>query len=374
MTNSARRQGADVLESKTRRPVSKGRPTPRQRPRTPPGRRPVPRRALIAGSVVVVALLATAGVVLARRGSDGPPVAGEPVPTTSATPAAAQVWRDAAVADLRPLTGLVVNLGQGVNAWRSGTTSAHDAAAALDRFEVSLLAAQTAIDNRAPLAEAPRAVVDLRLTADLYLAAVRVARVATAQPDGALQDQLVLQFSRLRNLGDRAFDQANAELEPLLGAPREVEGVTIVRAPEVPDWVDMKLAAGPPLATPPSPVGTPRVYQSIRPTESAQDWIAHVRTLGIPSSAEQAAALRSGSVPQLGQLATLLTSASNDLFGSPDPRGERLIATRVQLGLLIDAEAARAAEASRLIKRTRLPAIAEALAAAGDLLWDTRLG
>ena len=282
-----------------------------------------------------------------------------------------------ALADLRPLTGLVVNLGQGLTAWRTGKTSAKDMGAALDRFDLALVDAQTAIDRRAPLPAAPRAVVDLRLTADLYLAAVRVGRAATEQPAGALRDQLVLQFFRLRNLGDRVFDQSDAELAPLLGAPREVEGVTIVRAPEVPDWVSIKLAAGPPLATAPLSVGSPRAYQSIRPTESVQDWVARTRALAIPSGAEEAAALRAGSLQQLGQLADRLTSASANLYGGPDPRGERLVSTRVQLGLLIDAEAARAAQSARLVKgtsRTRLGAVAYALAGAGDLLWDERLG
>jgi hypothetical protein len=332
-------------------------------------------RALAAATAA--ALVAAGGLALAVRGSGRPSATGDPLPTTTVPSAAAQAWKDAALADLRPLTGLAVNLGQGFTSWRTGKTSAKDMATALDRFDPALVDAQTAINSRAPLAAAPRAVVDLRLTADLYLAAVRVARVATDQPAGALREQLVLQFFRLRNLGDRVFDQADAELEPLLGARREIEGVTVVRAAEVPDWVPMKLAAGPPLASAPSSIGTPRAYQPVRPTDAVQDWVARVQALGIPSGAEEAATLRSGSMQQLGQLATRLTSASDALFGSPDPRGERLVSTRAQLALLIDAEAARAAQAARLLKRdehTRLTATAAALAGAGDLLWDARLG
>ena len=327
----------------------------------------------------VAAVLVTGGVALATRGGQdpSPAAAGPAAPTTSATPGDAEAWRDAALVDLRPLTGLVVNLGQGVNAWRTGSTPAKDAAAALDRFEVSLLEAQDAIGRRAPLAAAPRAVVDLRLTVDLYLAAVRSARVATDVPDAALQGQLVLQFARLRNLGDRLFDQANAELEPLLGAPRAMEGVTVVRAAEVPDWGAMKLAAGPPLAAPATGPATPRVYESARPTTSFEDWAALVRRAGIPSGTDEAAALRAGTTQQLADLAARLTTGSDALVSSPDPRGERLVATRVQLGLLVQAEAARAAEAATLLAgapRARLSTLALALARSGDQLWDARLG
>jgi hypothetical protein len=69
--------------------------------------------------------------------------------------------------------------------------------------------------------------------------------------------------------------------------------------------------------------------------------------------------------------------ASDHLYAVADPKGQRAVNTRVQLGLLIDSEASRAAEAARLATgapASALTKIAQTLALVGDELWDDRLG
>ena len=72
------------------------------------------------------------------------------------------------------------------------------------------------------------------------------------------------------------------------------------------------------------------------------------------------------------------TAAADQLYTAPDPRDERRVSTRVQLGLLVDAEAARAAQAATLlpqgVQRASLRTSAQRLALLGDRLWDPRLG
>ena len=68
-----------------------------------------------------------------------------------------------------------------------------------------------------------------------------------------------------------------------------------------------------------------------------------------------------------------LTASSDHLHASPDPVGERQLSARVQLGLLVQAEALRAAQVSRLAERALRPEaaeIAKVLALLGNGMWD----
>jgi len=284
----------------------------------------------------------------------------------------AQTWRDAALVDLRPLTGNVVQLGRAVTDWQAGRTSDADAAGALDALLPRLQEAEAAIEKRPELSGFPRAGEDFALTAALYLQAAHVARVATGVPVSPLRTQLQLQFSRLRDLADRYFDQAGAELEPVLGSPRQVQGVEVRRTAEVPDWRSNGLAVGPPLDAAATSTSL-RAYQDTRPQESFGDWAAEVRDADVPTAAEEIAGLNGDST---AALARRFVAASDRLYAAPDPRDERVVSTRLQLALLVHAEALRAAQAATLLpaQRTELLQVARQISSLGDRVWDPRLG
>jgi hypothetical protein len=332
------------------------------------------RRRPAGAATAALVLVVVAGVALVSSGGDGRTPRAASSPTASAAPA--QAWRDAALRDLRPLTSVVVRLGTTVNDWQSGKLAAKDAGRALDALAFSMQEARTAIGQRAPLTAAPRALDDLRLTAELYLQATRVASLATGLPGGPLQVQLQRQFSRLRDLADRFFDQTDVELRPLLGAPRDITGVEVRRSAEVPDWDSIGLAVGPPLAVP-GAATSPRSYQTTRPQQAFSAWKADVERAAIPSGTAEATALTGGTQHVLGDLAGRFVASSDALYARPDPAGERAVSTRLQLVLLVHAEALRAAQAAQLVPAgagTGLARVATALAVAADGLWDARLG
>ena len=318
----------------------------------------------VLGGIAVALAGASLAVALTSSG-------GSSAPRTSRV-TETQAWRDAALVDLRPLTGNVVQLGRTVTDWQAGRTSAADAAGALDGLLPRLAEAQAAIATRPRLSGFPRAGEDLALTAALYLQAARVARVATDVPVGPLRTQLQRQFFRVRDLADRYFDQAGVELEPVLGRARQVEGVEVRRTAEVPDWRSNGLAAGPPLdaTTPPTSL---RTYQETRPQESFADWATDVSDADVPTAAEETAGLHGDSA---AALARRFVAASDSLYAAPDPRDERVVSTRLQLALLVHAEALRAAQAATLLpaQRAALLQVANQLTALGDRGWDARLG
>ena len=123
-----------------------------------------------------------------------------------------------------------------------------------------------------------------------------------------------------------------------------------VRLPEeVPDWVAEGLAAGPPLDDPPPPAAAnPPLRQKTRPEESEGTWIAAVQRMAIPSDAALARAIDGRDTAALRTVAGLLVRFSEQLRAEPDPKGGRETSARVRLSLLVDADAARAAQVAAL--------------------------
>jgi hypothetical protein len=321
------------------------------------------------GGLAAALLLTIAGVVVLRQDTD------RATPTPAAS-AAARSWRDAALVDLRPLTGNVVSLGRTATDWQAGRVTAAVAGQALAVDLQRLAEARAAIGQQQPLPTVPRALSDFQVTAALYLEAARVLQQATEVPSGPLRIQLQHQFSRLRTLADRFFDQADVELQKVLGPPRAVEGVEIRRSADVPDWRSLDLAVGPPLDVAQQHTAL-RAYQASRPQVPFSEWQADVTAARVPSAIDERTAVLDGSAEQLRLMARQMVAAADVLHDSPDPTGERVVSTRIQLALLVHAEALRAAQAAHLVPTASLAGltqVAKELAGIADSLWDNRLG
>lgn len=327
-------------------------------------------------AVVVVVALAVTGIALAHHGGGSRHTASSdnPVPDPTPTTAAGR-WRAGVLSDFKPMDAVLVRLLQTLQGWGNGTVPAATARLELQDALPAVVATSTALQGRAAFPQAPFALSDYRAAARLYQASFRVELVATELPAGALQTQAVLTATRLRTLGDRAFDQANAELEPFDPRERTVDGVIVRKPAEVPDWRSIKLAAGPPLDVQPAPTA-PRSYQTTRPTSAASTWVEAVAALGVPSGSSERAVLLFGTASQLRDLARALVAASDGVHALPDPEGKRLDSTRVQLALLVHADAARTAQLATFVSatlRTALDSVARDVAIVGDTLWSPLL-
>jgi hypothetical protein len=165
-------------------------------------------------------------------------------------------------------------------------------------------------------------------------------------------------------------------LKPFTTPEKEYDSVERIRAAELPSFKASSLAAGPPL-TDVGSVPTPRAYQSSRPEQSAADWVKLAQSAKIPSAADTEHAIDAGAAQQLSADSVSFTHASDLLYDAPDPQGERLVGTRVQLALLVDAEATQMGQAATLVPAAQHDAllhVAQALELIGDKMWDDRLG
>lgn len=333
--------------------------------------------------VAVVAGLALAigggGFALQANGPDPAP-APSPVPSDAPVPDPTPIteagkWRAAVLSDYQPINAVIVNLVQTLEGWRNGTATAEAARASVELSLPKVRETRAALAKRRPLPQAPRALRDYHAAASLYLESLELARVATTLPKGDLLAQLQRASTRVRTLGDRMFDLAGAELEPFDPRGRDSEDVVVRKPAEVPDWEAINLGAGPPLDVPPSPAA-PRAYERVRPQYGASAWSAAISGLGIPSGPAEAHALASGSTVELRDLSRALVAASDAVHALPDPQGKRIESTRVQLALLIHAEAARVAQLATLgpvASRSALRESTHFVAAIGDAQWTNLL-
>jgi len=333
------------------------------------------RRARVVVAVLLALGLAAGGLAVALGGSSTTPTTSDaPVPDPTPTSLAGQ-WRADALSDFKPVNAVIVGTIQALEGWRSGAVSAKDVAATLTGAIPAVRETRTALARRTPLFQAPQALTDFRLAADLYLESLELARIgAVSSAKGDLLTQLQLTSTRLRTLADRVFDQAGAELEPYDPRQREVDGVVVQRPAEVPDWEAISLGAGPPLDVAPTPA-SPRARETARPQVPLSSWRSSFAVLAVPSGTTEAAALRSGEVSELRDLARALVAGSDGLRLLPDPEGRRTDSTRVQLALLVHAEAARVGQLAALLpsSRSALLTTARSVAAIGDALWTTLL-
>ena len=279
---------------------------------------------------------------------------------------AAQSWYQQIIADLKPLDSSLVSGLQAAAQWQSGKESA---ATAAQTFTTDLPTLTTALHNlevQAPLPGQAGALADYATAVNLYLQAFLLEEAATQLAPGRLASQLQRSFLRIRQLGDVTYDVGTTRLAPLLGS--SLAGADVQAGRRLPNWTAERLAPGSPLeglwaAAPSGPSGAH--------SQSPTAWAAAVRRAGAPSQSATSAEVHQSSTTtrQLASLALSLQRAEAHLNSVPGPMGDALASSHLRLGLLVDAEAALSAEASRLVGVAPDPAlqgVAVSLVAIGE--------
>jgi hypothetical protein len=289
---------------------------------------------------------------------------------TSTVIAQTQAWMTQITQDYSYIDGSVEQLFETFAQWSSGKASAGAVTQAVDEAVPEFLQSTRALAAQAPLGWTHAAGLDYLAGAQLYLEAIRVEGAAALLAPGALRHQLQSSETRIRELGDRVYNQGSVAVAPFLPTPATSPDVTEITVPPVPNWKTQDLLPGPPLdqrAGPPP--GRPVV---------AASWKAAVDKAHIPSGSAETAAIRSGKTGTLRTLSDEFLVADSDLANAPRPLGGATEKIGLRLGLLVDSEATRTAEAAHdtPIRRaaTELSGVAQALAVIGNDLWDAHLG
>ncbi len=298
-----------------------------------------------------------------------------PVPTPTGTPG--DEYAAGVLKDFGNMTTVLSTYLQTLHDWQNDKVDGDaQMATAVKGVLGDIAGTQQSLAARQPFAPAPRALDDYRATANLYGQAAELNLAATAVPRGALRTQLQLAVFRLQSLADRIFDQGAAEMKPYVTPDHDFDSVQIMRADEIPSFGASKIAAGPPL-TDVAASPTMQPYQTSRPEQPLNDWVHLVADAKLPAESETERAIDSGKVSALSADSVTFTRTSALLHAAPDPQGERIVSTRVQLALLVDAEATQLGQAATLVPATQHETvlhIAQALSLIGDKLWDERLG
>jgi hypothetical protein len=353
---------------------------------------------MFAAVAVVATILA---LTLPSHGGAIKPTAA-PVTATStpspppATPAqlAAQKWQQKAERTESPAGMAYISMVELARNWQLKPGEKNKISGAVLRAQLvnaahSYAEAQAALNRMQPYPPDPRALDLFRQSVRLYSTAAALTSAATYTPAGALRDQVLLSVTRVRQLGDKVYDDANATLKPLLPPPAPTPGLHFDPEAAVPTWATVpasdhcitvgtcpSVAAGPPLAAA-VPV-TPAPTASTTPaTQSLQAWQAAIAAQSIPDESTQLQAVDGSSAGMADQVSAALASAQAAIAAIPYPTDATVSAT-LQLDLLIRAEAARTAQEADLVSTNRgkseLRAAAGVLAGVGDALGDGDVG
>jgi hypothetical protein len=326
-------------------------------------------------ALLVAAAVASGAVAWSLSGGDDKDSSATPH-STPVPKTAGDKYSEDILTDFAGMTTSLVSYLKSVQDWRQGKVEDPVVAAQATAMLADIAGSQQALAGRAPFDQAPRALLDYRLAADGYGQAAALIKATVAVPKGPLRTQLQLAVMRVQTLADRVFDQGKAELKPYLTPEQDIPGVTIRKAPEVPNFSAGSYAPAAPLTDVHSDKST-REYQDSRPEQSFAAWSKLVRGAGLPTGKQEASAIQDGALPALRSQAVTFTKAADLLYRKPDPKGERVVNIRLQLGLLLDAEATQLGQAAALAPAANRPAllqIAKSLAVMGDKLWDSRLG
>jgi hypothetical protein len=200
--------------------------------------------------------------------------------------------------------------------------------------------------------------------------------VLLATDPGDMRTQVDLLARRVRELADRVYDRGHAAIAPYLEEEKHPD--VEVRLPEeVPMWTAEGLAAGPPLDHPPSPpASAPPLRKTTRPEGPRLAWATAVRQARVPSDRDLDVAITEGDGDRLRDLARKFEAAAEELRDKPDPQGQRERSATLRLALLLDAEAARTAQAAAVLhdgSSAELTGVSRVLARVGqDMFKETR--
>jgi len=333
---------------------------------------------LLAAAMITAAAVGGALAWSLTGSGNGPhaPVAASATPSPTPTGTPGDQYAAGILKDFSNMSTVLISYLQTLQNWRTDKVDDTQMGAVAKGVLDDIALTQQALAARQPFPPAPRAIYDYRAAADLYGQGTLLAQAATAVPRGPLRTQLQLAVSRVQTLADRVFDQGSAEMKPFVTPENEFDSVQVMRADEIPSFGASQIAAGPPL-TDVGAAPTPHPYQTTRPEESLREWLQVAQGAKIPTAKDTEQAIDSGRVSTLSADSVTFTHASDLLHDTPDPQGERIVSTRIQLALLIEAEAAQMGQAATLVPAAAHETflhIAQALELIGDKLWDDRLG
>lgn len=286
-------------------------------------------------------------------------------PTVSASEA--QSWYQKVIGDLTPLQTSLVNGLDAASGWQRGSESADATGRAITRDLPTFEDARSGVERLKALPGYSGAKAEYADAIGLYVEAFELELAATKMPSGPLVTQLQRSFERIRTLGDVTFDQGTAELAPLLGT--SIAGADVAASTNVPDWTALALTPAEPLTawkgTATQPSGT----------QSDTGWTAAVNADGAPGQASlRRAVIDRPSSGKLTDLVEEVDRAEVSLSSVPVPAGAPRASDLLRLGLLVDAEALLADEASGLSRNGSarpLAAVAATLVSIGSDLRST---
>ncbi len=314
----------------------------------------------IAAVVVVVAAVVGA-IWLVRPKNSGP----DPV-----------AWEAKAKDAFQPLVNDVPDLVRGSREWQAGDRPTDAYRDTVQKAMADFVRTRARVAALKPSPKVPAAGELYENSAELYVEVGRLYEVQLASDPGDMRTQLDLLARRVRELADRVYDRGHAAIAPYLDEQQHPD--VEVRLPEeVPMWQAEGLAAGPPLDDPPGPpADAPPLRQANRPAGSLAAWTSAVKGARIMSAGELDAAIAGSDGDQLRAVARQFGTAAERLRDVPDPKGERERSAVLRLGLLVNSEAARAAESAAVLKNGssgELTDVSRVLARVGeDMLRETR--
>jgi hypothetical protein len=269
----------------------------------------------------------------------------------------------------------IPGLVRGAAEWQKGERTAEAFGGDLELYLRDFLEVRDKMTSLEPYKKAPHAHTLYVHSMQLYVEVARMYTALVGIPAGDLQGQLDLTARRVRELGDRVYDRGKAAMDPYLHEP-PMQDVEVRLPEEVPMWVAEGLAAGPPLSDPPPPAAElPPNRQDKRPQQSRAGWEQAVKQTDIPAADELATAIDNSGPEDLRALSDRFVAAAEALRDKPDPPRGREKSAILRLSLLVDGEAARVAQAARLIEAPdlaeRFRQVARRLAVIGEELWPS---
>ena len=316
-------------------------------------------------AVAVAVALAVALVAFAASLDDD---GKEPRHESRTSEVVATEWTERAAVAYAPLGDAALRLPAYVREWLDGNRPTEQLRGDLGKALAEVTEVRERLSGLPPFPFNPAVVPLYRSSSALYVEHVRIYEEALAVPPGDVRTQLDLLARRTRLLADRVFDRGQALVKPHLAEEQNPD--VVINLPEdVPNWAAEGLAAGPPLAAPPpTRSASPPLREESRPVQPPASWLAAVRDAGAPPVEELDRAITTRDAAELGTLAQQLEAAAEKLRVVPDPDGDggREESARTRLGLLVQSEAMRIAQAAAVFGLPALVDVADRVLAAGE--------
>jgi hypothetical protein len=161
--------------------------------------------------------------------------------------ATAGTWQRAASAAITPMAQQIPTMAEEASEWEQGSLNAAKYQPELSTTLAVMTDARDRVSKLPPYPGQPKVDRLYLASMTLYVASAQADQESLGVVDSGLRQQVALLAERVRELGDRVFDQGRILTGQSL-VPAGLAGAKIQLPPAVPDWTAEGLAAGPPLA------------------------------------------------------------------------------------------------------------------------------